>query len=472
MSKTTLIVSIIVIMSLVIGGLFGFYFYLNHKSGGVLTASNSSSGGGFFNFGNNTPPTQKPTTETPGASNTATTTPVVKNTIPLPIPELRHLTLAPTAGLSFISKDLFSTSTSVTILPPSRATSTASSTQAIVKINLNLIGSTEVMRWVDRATGNIYETASSTLETTRISNTTIPKIYEAYFVGPKGKNIIFRNLLNETDVIQSQYGTLQDVTATSTEQSVILSSLPFNMTQIALSPDSSQMFSITPTNIRGTISKPDGSSKVTAFNSPFHEWLASWPTAQNIVLTTKPSGTTDGFAYLLNSKTRSVSKLLGNKKGLTTLMSPDGTQMLFSESAGGSVDLQLLETKTGKTTDLFIRTLPEKCIWSLKEKQTIFCAVPEDLAYATYPDVWYQGLISLSDNLWKINIATGESRQILQPLSLVDTSIDMINPTLSKKEDYIMFQNKSDLSLWSYKLYDSNLIASSTTKIATTTKAR
>lgn len=470
MSKTTLIVTVIIIISLVLGGLFGFYFYLNHKAGGTLTGpSAGTSKGGFFGFGSNNSDTKNiPPPPTP--SNTSTTTIVVKNTIPQPIPALRHLTKAPVAGMSFINKDIFATSTETVIVPAKGA---ASTTTAIVRINAKLIGSSEVMRWIDRATGNIYETSSTTLVTTRISNTTIPKVYEAYFVGTKGKNILLRTLLDQTDVIETQYGTLQDATPTSTEQAIILSSLPLNMVQTALSPDSSQLFSILPTNIRGIVSKPDGTSRVNIFDSPFHEWLVTWPTAQNILLTTKPSATADGFAYVLNAKNRAVSKILGGKKGLTTLMSPDGASVLLSESAAGSVDLQLLDVKTGLIKDLFIRTLPEKCVWSKVEKSTVFCGVPQDLSYANYPDVWYQGLISLSDNLWKINTNTGESRQILQPLSIIDTPIDMVNPTLNNKEDYIMFENKSDLSLWSYKIFDSIITASSSPRtVATTTPVR
>lgn len=470
MSKTTLIVTVIIIISLVLGGLFGFYFYLNHKAGGTLTGpSTGATKGGFFGFGNNNPDTKPTTPSAPAPSNTSTTTAVVTKTIPQPIPALRHLTKAPIAGMSFINKDIFATSTETIIVP---AKGTASTTTAIVKINAKLIGSSEVMRWIDRATGNMYETSSTTLATTRISNTTIPKVYEAYFVGTKGKNILLRTLLDQTDVIETQYGTLQDATPTSTEQALILSSLPLNMVQVALSPDASQLFSILPSNIRGIVSKPDGTSRVNIFDSPFHEWLATWPTAQNILLTTKPSATADGFAYVLNTKNRAVSKIAGNKKGLTALMSPDGASVLLSESGGGSVDLQLLDVKTGFIKDLFIRTLPEKCVWSHVEKSTVFCGVPQELSYANYPDVWYQGLISLSDNLWKINTNTGESRQILQPLSIIDTPIDMINPTLNSKEGYIMFENKSDLSLWSYKLFDSTITASSSVRTVATTTPR
>ncbi|MES3005654.1 MAG: hypothetical protein V4664_01760 [Patescibacteria group bacterium] len=438
MSKQNLTITVVLIVSLVLGGLFGFYFYLNKKTGGELNNDVSRS---FFGFGSTR--SVIPTPSEP--SEVSTTTPVVTVTVPKPIPVLRHLTEAPVAGAAFVMKDIVSTSTTIV----------GSGTKTIAKI----VGSAEMFRWVDRATGNIFETSSTTLETLRISNTTIPKIYEAYFVGGKNSNVIFRDLLYDTDVIRTRHGTLQMASATSSEQMLKLTDLPTNITQLAVSPSQDQIFSISTGNSRGVISKTDGSSQSNVFNSPFHEWLVSWPTAQTVVLNTKPSGLTEGYSYTFDTKTRSFVKLIGNRKGLTTLMSPDGSSVLVGESPLGTIQMNVFNRKTGMVRDLFVRTFPEKCVWSRKEVQIVFCAIPENIRYDTYPDAWYMGRISFSDSIWRIDTSTGENRRLVQPVALVGQIIDVINPSLSRNEDFLMFQNKTDLSLWSYQL---NSLASTT----------
>lgn len=430
MSKQNLIVTIIAVISIVVGGLFGFYFYLSQKNGASIAQNISSSG--FFNFGNSAPVVQPPS-ET---SDTSTTTEIVVATIPKPIPVLRHLTLAPVAGFSFIDKDILASSTT-------QAGTTTRSTQRVV-------GSVEVVRWVDRATGNIYETSSSTLETARVSNTTIRKIYEAYFVDKKGSGIIFRDLFDQTDAIRTRYGKIQ--ISTSSEQNLSFVDLPVNITSLTISPNRDQIFSILPGSTRGIISKPDGGTETNVFDSPFHEWLASWTTAQQIVLNTKPSGTAPGFAYILDTRTRVVSKIVGEKNGLTTLMSPDGLNVLIGESPQGTTKLSVLNRRSGETKDLFLRTFPEKCVWSKKEVTMVFCAVPENIQYDTYPDAWYMGRVSFSDSIWKINTATGESRLIVQPIFVTGQPLDISNMIISNTEDFLLFQDKNDLSLWSYQL--------------------
>lgn len=442
MTKQNLVIVIIIVVSLVIGGLFGFYFYLNHKAASDPTG-NTPGLSGFFNFGS-----QRPPTVTSRPSETSTTTPIVINTVPKAIPALRHLTTAPVAGFSFIDKDLVATSTAVV------GTTTRTTTQ--------IVGTAEVFRWIDRATGNIFETSSTTLETSRISNVTIPKVYEAFFADNKGTSIIVRGLTGDSDTIETKYGVLQTESATSSVLTVKLTDLLLNITQMTISPNKEQIFGILPTNIRGFLSRKDGSNQTNIFSSPFHEWLVSWPTAQTIVLNTKPSGVADGYAYTLNPTTRAFVKLVGNKKGLTTLMSPDGNQVLVGESPLGTMKLNVLDRRTSELKDLYVRTLPEKCVWSRKQVNLIYCAIPESISYNTYPDAWYVGTVTFSDIIWSLDVKTNEVRQILQPVSTTNQTFDVMNMTLSKDENFLMFQDKNDLSLWSYQLNTATSTATST----------
>jgi Tol biopolymer transport system component len=178
--------------------------------------------------------------------------------------------------------------------------------------------------------------------------------------------------------------------------------------------------------------------------------------------------------YKLNPTTLNFEKILGDIDGLVTLMSPTGDKIIYSESRSGSPNLYSFDTKTQQTSNLFFRTFTDKCTWSAKEADVVYCAVPQDIAYGDYPDAWYQGLIFFTDDIWKINTKTGETRLIAKLNQLGDSAIDVINPALSQNEDYFVFNNKKDLSLWGLKL-PIKTIASSTkpaidTKVSTSTK--
>lgn len=432
---------IVIAASLIIGGLIGFYFYTKTKNPAPASLGGTSRGRGFSNY-NPDGATSTPTT--PDELSISTSTP----TVDVVVPRLRKISDVPVAGANFVNIDIIGTSTKTT----GKNIEPADGTVAKVVIQTpKIIGSQELIRFIERGTGNIYETSTSTAINTRISNTTIPKIYEAFFFN-KGDNLILRDLVGSTDILRTRYASLQLSTTTENERNISMLDLPINSNQIAKSPSGASLFSLYYDGVRGVISKPDGGSKVGIFNSPFKEWLVSWPREQSIVLTTKPSGFVPGYAYALDTKNRSFTRLLGDIPGLTTLPSSDMSKILFSKSSGGSFDLGLFTQKDSSQKDLSLRTLPEKCVWAKTEADVVYCAVPSNIAFNTYPDVWYQGLITFSDDIWKINVVTGEYNLLISPQDVSGEIVDVINPEIDSKDDYLIFTNKIDLSLWGLRL--------------------
>jgi hypothetical protein len=66
--------------------------------------------------------------------------------------------------------------------------------------------------------------------------------------------------------------------------------------------------------------------------------------------------------------------------------------------------------------------------------------------------VWYQGRISFADNLWKINVTTGETRQLVNLQQESGEVIDIQSLVVNKSDDYLLFTDKNSLSLWGYML--------------------
>lgn len=470
MKRSTVAATIVILLSIAVGGVLGFYFYLNSKNANLDTFGREVVTSG--NFG--TPSLDTSVTVPGNSSSTQPEIPAeiqpVATTSPIEIPALRHIYKAPVAGMSFFTKDIYATTSALTeTVYIANGTTTASTTRILRPEQRKFLGRIDTIEFMDRATGHIYETSSSTLEITKLSNTTVTKIHEALF--STKESVLVRDLMDDSDIIRTRFGVQKLIGATSTDMLLTLQSLPLNITNVAISPNKSKIFytqKIAPT---GVISNLDGKSTVVAFDSPYKEWLLQWPSERTLTITTKPSAFADGFAYKIDANTKVMQKLIGGIKGLTTLMSPNVETLAYSRSEQGSPNLYAMNVKTKDISNLYFRTFPEKCIWSAREKDTLFCAVPEDVAVGDYPDVWYQGRIFFNDSLWKINAKTGETRLLANLNMLSGQSIDVINPMLTPSEDYMMFSNKADLSLWGLRLVEPPKPATATTTATSTAPA-
>lgn len=441
MNRKTTFLIILITISLLVGGLTGFYFYSRNKNPEPTilgrTTSDRSVGGGSTNEPTlNITPTEDESLIVPER------TPEEEKA-----KKLRKISVEPVAGADFISVPIYASSTS-NIEPEdlSRTNGRASRVPAP-----RLIGYKDTIRYIERATGHIYETSTTTSTVTRISNTTLPKIYEASFT-ENGNSLLIRDLVGGTDVIRTRYAVLAYATTTDSEQSLITTDVTPGITQMAVSPLKDRVFSILSEGVTGFVSKIDGGGKQTLLDIPFREWLVSWPENKTIVVTTKPTGFYPGYAYTINTDTRAFTRILGGINGLTTLMSPDTTKVIYSESSSGSFNLFLLDRRTGTKSNLGVKTFPEKCVWAKTAKDILYCSVPEDVAFNTYPDVWYQGKISFSDSIWSINITTGEKRLLSKIQDEMGEIVDAQSITISKNDDYLLFIDKNTLQLWGLQL--------------------
>ncbi len=296
------------------------------------------------------------------------------------------------------------------------------------------------LRYVERANGHIYKMFLDKKIEEKISNSTIPSIYESFFNG-LGNTIVFRYVSSENK-ISSFVSTLG---ATAGEF------LPEGISDLSLSPDKDKFFYLEE-NDSGVVGKIRifGNTKIdTVFTSPLTEWLSQWATNKDIYLTTKASYGVGGDIFLLNTKNQTTSKVFGGIKGLTTLVNQNGYSVLYSESTGAGPRLKIFDTKSHTTKDLGIYGLPEKCVWS-NNTTNIFCALPNAINGNQYPDIWYKGLISFDDYFVLIDSTTGDISTIAN--SMRETPIDATKMFLSDNEDTLFFVNKKDSTLWSLDL--------------------
>ncbi len=305
------------------------------------------------------------------------------------------------------------------------------------------------LRYVNKATGNIYQTFVDRIDERKFSFTVIPKVYEAFF-GNKGESVVMRYLKGDNKTIETFVGALQKeyLGADSVGTNEITGSfLPENISDISVSPDASKIFYLfnIGDNTAGVTYSLETKTKTQVFDSPFIEWLSFWPNNKMITITTKPSFGVPGYMYAINPDNKNFNKILGGINGLTTLASPSGKMILYADN---NLSLNIFNTETRNSNLLGVKTLPEKCVWGTAS-DVVYCAVPKFIDRAQYPDSWYQGEVSFSDEIWKIDVITGNTTMILDPISVENgEEVDGIKLNLDEGQNYLLFVNKKDSHLW------------------------
>ncbi|MDO8594642.1 MAG: hypothetical protein Q7R93_03980 [bacterium] len=307
------------------------------------------------------------------------------------------------------------------------------------------------VRYIDRATGNALEIPATGGEVNRLTNTTIPKVYEALW-DKAGSGVILRYLKDDDETIRTFSARIKSG-ANGTPGELQGTFLPQDILALALSPSTTELVYLREEGGRGVVTRAlfDGSGKTELWRSPMREWLPAWNVLGTIALQSKPSVFAGGILLSLNRDTGVVTPLLSGVRGLTTLESHTLSSVLYSESTNSGFSLNLLTSATGEREPVSLTTLPEKCVWD-KDDTTLYCGVPSSIIGGSYPDAWYQGVVSFADELWSISVQSGNTSRI-SPISLeAGTSLDLIQPALSPDEKFLIFTNKTDGTLWSYQL--------------------
>jgi hypothetical protein len=412
MSKKNTIILTLVVFVIVLGALLWFYFSSNNSSTPAITSPAQNSAEPFGNT-STSKSNSSPSINQNQASSSTTNAPTV-------ISQLRQIYSSPESGSTIFRK-----------------------------------GSDQKIRFIDRANGNVFEANTNSSDIVRLTNTTIPKVYESLW-SLSGDSLIIRYLKDDTDTIESYSAKIKLVSSTTNEftGSIIGSFLTDNIYSTAFNPSGTKIFSLVKNSDGGSygfISNTDGTVKNQIFSSPASQWLVSWPKDSTISLLTKPSYEYPGVLYFLNTSSGSIRKILGDMYGLAAIVNRDASFVVYSESVRGTSKLRSFNVSTKIYRDLQLETIADKCVWG-NNGNTVYCAVPKDVPNNGYPDAWYQGTVSLSDNIWKIDLDKGTTSMIYEIGKNESADIDAMNLRISSDDKYLIFTNKTDLSLWGLKI--------------------
>ncbi|MBY0376502.1 hypothetical protein K2P96_00830 [Patescibacteria group bacterium] len=447
MTKRNFLLFIIVLV-IIIGAFYG-YLYLRNSTPKISPGGGSGTNfvSEFNPFGQSNTNNGSENNPNNGNENQGTGEPIITEA-----KKLNKVSSMPVAGFSVYQKERYKEIAA----SPEPATTDIPATTTIKTATKPTPPPTEfvpALRYVARSNGNIYETFADKLDERQFTNTVIPKIYEAFF-GSKAEQVVMRYLKTDEKTISTFTGGLpKEILGgdTSLDTKITGSFLPDNITDLSVAPDGTKIFYLLNSNggVVGITAGTLGDKKVQVFDSPFTEWLSQWPTAKMLTLTTKPSSRVEGYMYAINTDKKDFVRILGGINGLTTLTSPNGKLVLYGDE---NLNLNIYNIETGETTPIPPKTMPEKCVWN-KTSSTIYCSVPNSLGVGIYPDDWYKGEASFTDQIWKLDVATGNGNLILDPQSLTEGYlIDGVKPVLDDGENYLFFVNKKDSMLWELKL--------------------
>lgn len=430
MSRQTFIITIIILASLIVGGvIFYFFFYKTPETGAPKVSV-----GTLFPFGQNS---NNNTNTDPTSNNTNNNNETTENgNNEIEIQKLRILWDKPVIASTSFNR--------IENIETTSQESEVTQTNEITKT---------VIRFIERSNGHIHDIYSDKADVTDVTNTTIPRIQEAYFAN-NGNNIILRYIgTNERTIetynasigtTKNQYG-LYDISGYFLEKDI---------SEITVSPSGDKIFYLYPFGDAtiGIYDSIAGASKKQILSSTFSEWLPQFASETEIVMTTKASGYATGYSYILNTSEPNVlKKILGDMTALTTQPIDNGNYVLFSKTRGTTPSMFIYNSESREEESLGISGIPSKCTWS-EVKQSAFCAIPKSIPSGVYPDDWYQGKMFFTDSIWKVIPGSNTLYLVSDLTKESGVEIDAINIGVSPDGNYIHFINKRDGLLWGLQI--------------------
>lgn len=313
----------------------------------------------------------------------------------------------------------------------------------------------EFVRFVDRANGYIYDFPTRKDEKeSLVSNTSIPRTYEAY-IGLDKTKVLMRYLKN--GVVENVLASIKKADVIPTPGTKVIGTLETKLlsnkiTFASVIPNTQKIFYLSKESYGtdGVVYDTKTATAKKVWTSKFSEWFPQALTENTISLTTRASGVFPGNSYILDIKNNSLKNIISNINGLTTNVSPDGKMVIYSSYENNSLKTSLLNIGTGQISDFSPTTLPEKCVWT-KDSKTVYCGGPVSVSPALYPDDWYKGEVLFTDILWKVDATTNTSKILLDGAK-ISTQIDITNPMVNDKQDYFIFTNKYDMNMYGIDL--------------------
>jgi hypothetical protein len=426
MKKILIILSAIIFVLLLA---FGIYYFLGNGKGALTDFFQDNTFGSFFDVD---PQSRNDFLTTPDSTQTETRPPG-----PYIATLLRQISFEPVSGYTFYATTSTSTQTIVT-----------EDDQEVIKES---IATTTAIRFQERVTGHIYDVFEFIQSPEKVSNITEQKIYSTLFSNNKNQ-FLFQKPAFNNEQIQSTFAALSFSTSTGAEMTKNI--ISNTITDFIFNKSSNSLiYSVKQAGVSLIYTaNMDRTNEKLVTTLPFNEFIIDTINKNEVLITTKASRSIPGYSYTLNTTNGVLTKILGNINGLLVKVSPDKKYYLYSQSETTRPGVRAYVSSDKTISIVSIDTIPsEKCVFSLKNTAEIYCFGSLSYKAAQYPDDWYKGKVFNIESLYKIDLANN----IVTPIynfEIDDLTLDAMNIQLTNNDEFIIFQNKYDLTLWSLDL--------------------
>lgn len=299
--------------------------------------------------------------------------------------------------------------------------------------------------YYSKINGNVLETDFEGKSTQPITNIAIPNLITALWSFDKSQAI---NIYQENETVKKVLFDFSSQKATQLDSKIKSIGFAPSQNKIAYQfiDDALGKNAITTADSNGLNWKD-------IFNIRMDDVKIYWPKENLLALLTAPSGIVRGSVLTIDTSQKIISleKLLSDIYGLTIKYSPDGKNLIYSQSDqyGHNPSLYLMK-EGGATENLRLNTLSDKCAFS--QNNNIYCATPKIInGSLVLPDDFYKNTANFSDIFFKVDIANNKSSIIFNPADFkYDFNASDLN--ITPDEDYIIFTNKKDGLLYSIKI--------------------
>ncbi|KKQ51660.1 MAG: hypothetical protein US71_C0009G0027 [Parcubacteria group bacterium GW2011_GWD2_38_12] len=299
--------------------------------------------------------------------------------------------------------------------------------------------------YYSKLNGNVLKTDFEGKSIQPLTNIAIPNLITTVWSFDKSQTI---NIYQENDVVKKVLFDFASQKATQLDSKIKSISFAPNQNKIAYQfiDDSLGKNTI-------TIADSNGLNWKDIFNIRMENIRLYWTKDNLLTLTSAPSGIVKGSALTIDTtpKIISLKKLISDIYGLTIKYSPDGKNLIYSQTDqyGHNPTLHLIK-EGGVAEKTNLNTLSDKCAFS--KNNNIYCAIPKIInGSLILPDDFYKNIANFSDIFFKIDMANNKSSIIFDPADFkYDFNASDLN--ISPNEDYIIFINKKDGLLYSIKI--------------------
>jgi hypothetical protein len=322
----------------------------------------------------------------------------------------------------------------------------------------------EYVRYVDRTSGRIFDTALTAVEEpVTKSGETMLRIGRVYW-SPNGTTTLLQRLDATGVDVYSYLGTFTVPNASTTpvdttEETFSGRHLEYgDVLTAAISPDARTIFYVarTESGSVGYLESIASETRSPVWTSPLTNLTAAWGGNDTVVIYTNPSAVAPGVVWLLDAKKGTSDVVVAGERALAARMNPSGTKLLYSfeEEGSGLPSLRVLDVASGDVVTLPSGTasLAEKCVWDSVRDDVVYCAVPRNIQTKGYLEDWQYGLRASEVVVWQTRITTGEARQVLDPVELTTDQFDIIDLQVSPFGDYLVFRTKQNDILWAAQI--------------------